>query len=160
MCVIKNFILYSNKVFYLEASKTNVHFRMDFGEQTWVQRASSINGESEKCLLHRSHGEDGTRDNVPSPGTIISFSSGFTFLLASIVILEFPAASKLVSVLTEESELSALKVLRGSVDVVVTAFVVTLLVVGVMILESGALRMVGMEDKLIGVFAVLFAEVS
>ena len=159
MCVIKNFILYSNKVFFLEASKTNFHFLMDFGEQTWVQRASSINGESEKCLLHRSHGEDGTRDNLPSPGTIISVSPRLTFLLPSSVILEFPAALKLASDLTEVSVLLALKVLRGSLDVVVTAFVVTLLVVGVMILESGALRIVGMEDKLIGVFAVL-CEVS
>ena len=133
VCVAKNLILYSNKVFFLEASKTSFHFQADFGEQTWVQRASSINGESEKCLLHRSHGEDGTRDNVPSPGTIISVSPRLTFLLASIVILEFPAASKLVLDLTEVLGLLALEVLRGSVDVVVTAFVVTLLVAGAVV---------------------------
>ena len=51
-----------------------------------------MNGESEKCLVQRTHGEDGTRENVPSPGRIISVS--FTFPLGSSVILEFPAISK------------------------------------------------------------------
>ena len=59
-----------------------------------------MNGESEKCLVQRAHGEDGTRENVPSPGRIISVS--FTFPLGSSVILEFPAISKSVSDFTEE----------------------------------------------------------
>ena len=59
-----------------------------------------MNGESEKCLVQRAHGEDGSRENVPSPGRIISVS--FTFPLGSSVILEFPAISKSVSDFTEE----------------------------------------------------------
>ena len=115
MCFVIKCIMYSNKVFFLEASKTNFHSHVDFGEQTCVQRASSMNGESEKCLLHRSHGEDGTRDNVPSPGMTISVSPGLPSLLASIVILEFPAACKLVSDLT-----------GVSVDILAAAFDITL----------------------------------
>ena len=76
--------------------------QVKFGRQTWVQRASSMNGESEKCFLQRLHGEDGTRENLPSPGSAISVSSGFAVLPVSSVILELPAISKSVSDFTEE----------------------------------------------------------
>ena len=83
-----------------------------------------MNGESEKCLVQRAHGEDGTRENVPSPGRIISVS--FTFPLGSSVILEFPAISKSVSDFTEE--LLVLGASTGPCDVVAEDAVVVVVV--------------------------------
>ena len=84
-----------------------------------------MNGESEKCLVQRAHGEDGTRENVPSPGRIISVS--FTFPLGSSVILEFPAISKSVSDFTEEW--LVLGASTGPCDVVAEDAVVVVVVV-------------------------------
>ena len=47
--------------------------------------------------MHKLQGDDRTRDNVPSPGTIISVPSRLEVELESNVILEFPSAAKLVS---------------------------------------------------------------
>ena len=69
--------------------------------------------------MHKLQGDDRTRDNVPSPGTIISVPSRLEVELDSKVSLEFASASKLVS------EVSVLLLFETSIGPKVGGSVVT-----------------------------------
>ena len=112
-----------------------------------------MNGESEKCLVQRTHGEDGTRENVPSPGRIISVS--FTFPLGSSVILEFPAISKSVSDFTEEW--LVLGASTGPCEVVAVDAVVVVAVAAVVAAEFVEDFVIVIVDALIAVAAEIEA---
>ena len=112
-----------------------------------------MNGESEKCLVQRAHGEDGTRENVPSPGRIISVS--FTFPLRSSVILEFPAISKSVSDFTEEW--LVLGASTGPCEVVAVDAVVVVAVAAVVAAEFVEDFVIVIVDALIAVAAEIEA---
>ena len=112
-----------------------------------------MNGESEKCLVQRAHGEDGTRENVPSPGRIISVS--FTFPLGSSVILEFPAISKSVSDFTEEW--LVLGASTGPCEVVAVDAVVVVAVAAVVAAEFVEDFVIVIVDALIAVAAEIEA---